>query len=219
MNIPRDWTFKSAEVASGFDDHIKEQLPWYDLATRSIVHFGRHYIPKDGIVYDIGASTGNIGNALREVIELRKAKLIAIEESAEMAKCYTGGGELIVADVMEVEFEPFDFGVMFLVLMFLPISERGKLVQRLTKLIKAGGCIVVIDKIHTPSGYYGTAARRLTMQWKIDNGVDAESIIAKELSLAGYQRPIDPIILTPHARQFFQFGEFAGWIIESQHNE
>ena len=79
--------------------------------------------------------------------------------------------------------------------------------------------MIIIDKIHTPSGYYGTVARRLTMQMKMDAGANAEAVIEKELSLAGYQRPIDPLILSPYAKQFFQLGEFAGWIIEARANE
>ena len=219
MEIPKEWTFRSAEIAGNFDSHVREQLPWYDLATQAVVHFGRHYIPQRGTVYDFGASTGNIGKALREVIERRQARLIAVEESPEMAALYAGGGELITADVTETEIEPFDFGVLFLVLMFLPIERRAKLMRRLARTVRPGGCIVVVDKLETPAGYYGTAVRRLSMQWKMDNGVSADAVVAKELSLAGYQRPIDPAALFPDARQFFKLGEFAGWVIESQARE
>lgn len=215
MKIPPNWTFKSDHVADSFDSHVREQLPWYDLATSAVAHFGRHYIPKNGIVYDIGASTGNIGNSLRDTIEDRNAKLIAIEESPEMAKRYCGPGELVIGDAIDHVFEPFDFGVMFLTLMFIPVASRGQFVRRLVHLIKPGGCLVVVDKLNTEPGYYGTAARRLSMQWKIQNGVSSEDVIKKELSLAGYQRPIDPKVLTKNARQFFQLGEFAGWVIEA----
>jgi len=30
--------------------------PGTNLATNAVVHFGRHYIPRGGVVYDIGAS-------------------------------------------------------------------------------------------------------------------------------------------------------------------
>ncbi|WP_321900045.1 hypothetical protein, partial [Paraburkholderia heleia] len=43
--------------------HVHEQLPWYDLATETVVHFARHYIPNGGRVYDIGCATGNVGRA------------------------------------------------------------------------------------------------------------------------------------------------------------
>ena len=31
MDIPREWTFENTKVASGFDRHVREQLPWYDF--------------------------------------------------------------------------------------------------------------------------------------------------------------------------------------------
>ena len=219
MIIPNEWTFKSTEIADGFDNHVREQLPWYDLVTRAVVHFGRYYIPKNGIVYDIGASTGNIGNALRDIITVRQATLTAIEESPEMVRRYMGPGTIVTADASTFDFQPFDFGVLFLVLMFMPVSERPRLIKRLIKLIRPGGCIIVVDKTETLAGYVGTATRMLAMQMKIDTGTKLEDILAKELSLAGYQRQIDPIILTENAVRFFQFGEFSGWIIESPFQE
>ena len=216
MNIPTDWTFKSDEIANGFDEHVREQLPWYELVTKCVSHFGRHYIPENGIVYDIGASTGNIGKALRDTIESRKASLIAIENSDEMAIKYDGPGSLAISDACEYDYQPFDFAVLLLTLMFLPVGERPKLIQRLIRSIKPGGCLIIVDKTDSMPGYFGTAMRRLSMRWKIDNGVDPKKILEKELSLAGYQRPINPAILTPAAKKFFQLGEFSGWVIESQ---
>jgi len=88
MQFPREWTFENTSVASGFDKHVREQLPWYDMVTGAVAHIARHYIPKGGLVYDIGASTGNIGQAIEETIVERKAKLVGIEASAEMCARY-----------------------------------------------------------------------------------------------------------------------------------
>jgi tRNA (cmo5U34)-methyltransferase len=53
--------------------------------------------------------------------------------------------------------------------------------------------------------------KRLTMFWKLKNGAKAEDILNKELSLSGVQRPIN---IPKNAKQFFQLGEFKGWVIE-----
>ena len=189
MDIPDNWTFKTKEIAQGFDNHVREQLPWYDLATDAVAHIARHYIPTDGLVYDIGASTGNIGNSIRDVIEDRHCTFVAIEES--------------------------DFAVCFLLVMFVPIYKRKGFLNVLKRKLRPGGAIVIVDKVTTPGGYAGTVLRRMAMKFKLDAGVDAESVLKKELSLAGYQRPIDPSILDIRAVQFLQFGEFCGWIIDS----
>ena len=88
FDIPKHWTFRSRKVAHHFNQHVREQLPWYDIATQTVAHFGRHYIPRGGVVYDIGASTGNIGLALKETLDQRLARFTAIEESQEMAERY-----------------------------------------------------------------------------------------------------------------------------------
>jgi len=58
MKIPDKgkWTFDSKDVANSFDEHVREQLPWYDLATSAVEHIGRHYIPEGGTVYGSGGN-------------------------------------------------------------------------------------------------------------------------------------------------------------------
>ena len=144
LEIPKHWTFRSQAVAKHFDQHVRDSLPWYDLATNAVAHFGRHYIPHGGRVYDIGASTGNVGNAIRETLAQRKAKFTAIEESHEMADKYAGPPQLVVADAVSFAYEPFDFAVAFLVFMFLPVATRGSFLRRLQSLTKPGGALVIL---------------------------------------------------------------------------
>ena len=217
MKIPEQWTFKSEEVAKGFDDHVREQLPWYDMATRIIAHVARHYIPEGGLVYDIGASTGNVGNAIRETLKSRKASLVAIDNSPDMISIYQGPGEAVIADAMEYEFQDFDFAVAFLVVMFLPVSKRKEWLYQMTRKIKPGGSLLVFDKCEQSSGYVGTVVSRLAMAEKLRNGIPADQVLEKELSLAGVQRPIDMTDTIPsNSTELFRFGDFAGWIIENK---
>lgn len=215
LEIPKEWTFRSRAVARHFDRHVRDSLPWYDLATNAVAHFGRHYIPRQGVVYDIGASTGNIGLALKDTLTQRQARFFAIEQSQEMADRYAGPPQLVVADAVSHDYKPFDFAVCFLVLMFLPLDTRASFLRRLCGLTKPGGALVIVDKVQMPPGYVGTAFSRLTLQQKLAVGARPEDILRKELSLAGYQRPVDPLMLPKGARPFFQVGEFVGWIIEA----
>lgn len=213
MDIPREWTFENTKVASGFDRHVREQLPWYDLVTGAVAHIARHYIPRNGLVYDIGASTGNIGQAIEETILERKAKLVGIESSAEMCARYKAPGELVQIDALDYRFQPYDLAICYLVLMFLPVGKRQEFIDYLKSLIKPGGALLIVDKCEAATGYEATVFWRLTLAGKIAAGVDAESVIAKELSLSGVQRPLDPAMLGDDAVQWFRFGDFAGWIV------
>ena len=215
MDLPRDWTFETAAIAAGFDRHVREQLPWYDLATAAVGHLVRHYLPRGGLVYDIGAATGNIGRALAATLAGRQARLVAIEASAGMAAAYAGPGELVQADALDVAFERYDVAVLFLTLMFLPVAQRGAFLGRLRAAVRPGGAIIVFDRGTAVRGYAATVLWRLALAGKVAAGVDPAEIVAKELSLGGVQRPVAPAELGPDAIEWFRFGEFAGWLIEA----
>ena len=180
-----------------------------------VAHFARHYVNEGGLIYDVGASTGNVGRAIADTITARKASLVAIEPSKEMAARYAGPGKLVVADACGFNFKPYDFAVCFLVLMFIAPGDRCDLLKKLRSKMKPGGAILVFDKCQPVGGYAATAMQRLTLAGKVSAGVDAKEVIAKELSLAGAQRPIAPSELPRGAVEIFRFGEFAGWLIEA----
>lgn len=217
--IPTHWTFETSEVARGFDRHVREQLPWYDLLTGAVAHFARHYIPtKGGRVYDLGAATGNIGRALAPALEVRGAEFIAIDNSQAMVLAYAGPGKVVHADIGEFPFEEFDLAVAFLVFMFVPVADRPALIAKLRSKIRPGGALLVVDKTAAPPGYVGTVLHRLTLAGKVATGVEPQEIIEKELSLAGVQRPLSAIEVAfalQGAVEFFRFGEFAGWVVEA----
>jgi tRNA (cmo5U34)-methyltransferase len=214
MKIPSEggWTFENAEIANAFDDHVREQLPWYDLATGLTAHLIRHYLPEGGTLYDIGASTGNITKAVAKVIDDRSATVYAIEPSAEMRDRYQGKGELISDKAESHEYKSFDVAVLFLTLMFVPVERRGQLLEELQAKRKKGGCIIIFDKSEPQGGYLSTVLYRLTLAGKVATGATPTDIIKKELALSGCQRPYTCDL--PHSREVFRFGDFAGWIIE-----
>jgi tRNA (cmo5U34)-methyltransferase len=218
LNIPENWTFKNDNVCKHFDDHVRESLPWYDMVTGFVLHFARHFIPEKGLVYDIGASTGNIGSAINGVIEARNAEFHAIEQSLQMAALYKGPQKLHICDALEYDYKSYDFCVCFLVIMFFPVHVRKAFVQNLFKKIKPGGALLIVDKVESPGGYLGTALSRLTISQKLVSKIPDKQILQKELSLAGYQRPISEAILGKEFTRFFQAGEFSGWIATKNEN-
>lgn len=64
MPDSRDWTFESEHLARTFGEHVREQLPWYDLVSQAVAFIARNYVPVGGLVYDIGASTDNLERLL-----------------------------------------------------------------------------------------------------------------------------------------------------------
>ncbi|WP_425088595.1 hypothetical protein [Stappia sp.] len=81
-----------------FEAHVREQLPWYELASDAAALVAKHDIPKGGLVYDIGCSTGKVGRSLAGVLEERQARLIALDECADVVRAYQAPGTAICAD-------------------------------------------------------------------------------------------------------------------------
>ena len=209
----KDFIFTGSMVGGNFDSHVREQLPFYDLVTDSVSMIIRNYLPQNGLLYDIGASTGNVTKSVESVILDRNARAVSIDSSEDMINTWKGVGESVTADGVTYPYEEFDVAVCFLVLMFMTIEQRKALLHTLYKKKKQGGVIIVVDKLLVQGGYFGTVMRRLTFDWKLKNNAKPEDIIKKELSLAGVQRPMTKEeIIT--GQEFFRLGEFVGWVVE-----
>lgn len=209
--IPEQWTFHNENVAERFDDHVRESLPWYDLATLGIAHFVRAYLPDGGRVLDVGASTGNIGRAVADLLLERDATLVAVDNSAEMLSRYDAPGETVIADIVDYEPADCDVAVLFLVLMFLDPKRRRTVLDRIRDAVRPGGAVIVVDRLPNPAGYLGEVVHRLTLRQKKEAGVPMEEIAEKELSLIGRQRPILPELLDGW-HEWLRVGEFGGYI-------
>ncbi len=208
---PGSWSFENSSVAENFDEHVREQLPWYDVATSLICPIARQFVPQGGLVYDLGAGTGNVGRLIADVLKQRNARLVAIESSSEMASRYLGPGELVVGNFAEIDLAAADLVVCFLVLMFLPVAGRHELIERLKMSLRPGGALVIFDKMPPVGGEIGLFTFRLALSLKYLAGVHPREIVAKELSLMGVQRPLSESELDGCSR-IFQVGDFGGWL-------
>ena len=195
------WTFETKEIAETFDSHVREQLPWYDMVTDAVVYIARNYLPEYGVVVDIGASTGNMVDKLMPLTFERMADVVAIEKSISMCDVlknkYKKSDCVVVenSDVTRGDLPKANVYILFLTMMFIPIDKRKALMDSMRANCKQGGVIVVVDKICDHGGYFATVLKRLTMQFKLQQGAKPEDVLTKEMSLAGVQIPIDPAIL------------------------
>lgn len=214
------WTFETPEIAAGFDDHVREQLPWYDMVTDAVVYIVRNYLTDSNTVVDVGASTGNMVDKLMPLLLERKAYAVALEKSPTMVEVLERRFEnhhnvrVVREDVRTCGWEQAQVYVVFLTMMFIPVHERKRVIDRLRANLLKGGVLVVVDKVCDHGGYFATVLKRLGMHWKIQQGASLGDVTTKEMSLAGVQIPFDPAMLGADAKEFFRMGEFAGWVVE-----
>jgi tRNA (cmo5U34)-methyltransferase len=216
----KSWTFETTEIATGFDDHVREQLPWYDMVTDAVCYIVRNYLTEGNTVVDVGASTGNLIHNLMPLLEERDAKAVAIEKSASMIEVLgerfknNARVHVIGNDILWQNHLPSQVYVVFLTMMFIPVHERERVLNALRANLLKGGVLIVVDKVCDHGGYFSTVLKRLGMHWKIRQGAELGAVTTKEMSLAGVQIPFDPSMLGADAKQFFRMGEFAGWVVE-----
>ncbi len=207
------WSFDAPGLAGSFDEYVRSQLPFYDLATAAVADVARLHLPADGSVVDLGASTGNVGRALGGLLTSRRANLAAIEPSAEMRANYTGGGTLHdgQAQTFTPEARP-DVVVSFLTLAFVPPPQRRATIERWVGMLNPGGALVLVERFHVGAPLL---CRHLIHAAKARAGSCEDDVIAKELSIAGVLRPL-PLTLVdrPSAHLFFAYGDFRGYVIE-----
>jgi tRNA (cmo5U34)-methyltransferase len=221
MNKIESWTFESKEIADKFNDHVREQLPWYEMVSDAVAYIVRNYLTEGELITDHGSSTGNMINKLLPLIEERNATIHAIEKSSSMCKKLNerfgnlNSSSVILenADICDFNFSESQVHIIFLTLMFIPVHKREKLLDVIKSKTKKGGVIIIVDKVLDHNGYFSTVIKRLGMQYKIQQGAKLEEVTQKEMSLAGVQIPIDKE-LVKDGKEFFRMGEFAGWVIE-----
>lgn len=219
MDIPKSWTFKTQAVAADFNNHVVEQLPWYPMITDLVCHIAASYLPNDGKLIDLGASTGSITAHLKQTINDRHINAISVDNSEAMRGHFRGVGRYIVANVVtaidDCELKNYDVAVLMLLVMFIPYRHRATFLRRLIHNGNRGGAVVVVDKITPSDGYLGQVITKMTLKNKIESGVDANEIIKKELSLTGIQRPSDDDLYTSNGfKRWFQVGDFSGYVLE-----
>lgn len=217
----KSWTFETKEIANTFDNHVREQLPWYDMVTESVSYIIKNYLSDHDTVVDIGSSTGNMIHKILPLAKERCCYISAIEKSEPMVEKlkekYASEScvEIIDSDVTKIRLPKAKVYILFLTLMFIPVNERKDLIERIKNLSINGGVIIIVDKICDHNGYFSTVLKRLTMHFKLLQGAKPEEVLTKEMSLAGIQIPICQTVLGNDAKLFFRMGEFAGWVIET----
>jgi len=170
------------------------------------------------LVYDLGASTGNIGNSLKEIMKDRNCKLVAIEKEKSMIENYNCNyGEIFQQDIKQYSYKNYDVAVCFLTLMFIEPKYRSDLLDTLYEKLNTGGALIIFDKLESEQGYFGLINYRLTLAEKTKTVKSYKDIIDKELSLQGIQRPISKKLLKKYKpKLFFKFSDFVGYVIEKQ---
>ena len=199
-----DWDFNNLK---DFDSHVREQLPWYEVAADLVARLVRLYAAPETTVYDIGAGTGYLGACLTGLISERNLRYLAVEPIFE----YRGPGIVIKDKVEKLDLVPSSCIVSFLSLMFIPPHIRVGVISKLREALLPGGRIICVERFEQDRE--ALALQRAVISVKLGAGADPIGAILKEEALAGIQVPLRVSELGKSRTRFFQFADFRGYIL------
>lgn len=203
-----DWSFNNIE---DFNTYLNSQLPWYSIFCEGLLTqvFKEYAIP-NSTVYDLGASLGTTQLINTSLIEQRKLNFTALENNKDMVNSYLANKVYLKEhDIRDFDYCNFNLVTCLLVLSFLNISDRKKLLETLKSKCVIGGAILVLDKFFPETAELMNLFQKTTWQLKLNKHQD--SIVEKNLSLSGIQKQLTEKELAGFYK-VFQYGEFSAYL-------
>ena len=227
MAIVEDWTFDNGIVDS-FEEHVRQSVPGYAMFEDYIVSLSRFFIPCGGKVLDLGASTGELAEAIYNCNKNRISFFGVIDNSNDMfAKLQERFNGNYYFDCCKTDIsygipisEDFDFIVASLVLQFIPVNTRRIVLEDCFTHLTTNGAMVVVEKIVQETGNDQAMFDTIYQSNKHFNGLSAQQLYDKTQSLVGIMTPLTSAENEEMFKEcgfkvtsFFQLGCFKGWIL------
>lgn len=143
-------------VASVFDDMLQRSVPFYFEIQNMIADLAAAFVTDNGVIHDLGCSTGTTMALLAKRLTEKNPLLIGIDNSPPMLehadkslrKLGIGNYELHERDLNSPgEFRETDFVVMNLTLQFVKPENRQTLLTGLHAALADNGCLVLVEKV------------------------------------------------------------------------
>ncbi|MCB0514691.1 MAG: carboxy-S-adenosyl-L-methionine synthase CmoA [Chitinophagales bacterium] len=145
-----------AQVAIVFDDMVSRSVPFYAEIQRMITDIAADFASEQGVVYDLGCSTGTTMLNLNQVLPDNIA-FVGIDDSDEMLKrCdenlkeagFSRPYSLVNADLNKgVQVPNASVVVMCLTLQFIRPLYRQKLIKDIYDQLLPNGCLILVEKV------------------------------------------------------------------------
>lgn len=178
------------EVAEVFDDMAERSIPFYKEVLRMSAELCYELMPTEGVIYDLGCSTGNFLQFLLKTFPKKNFHYIGIDNSPDMIqiakkrykkeKKYV---QFLCADVTVENFANASAIVANYTLQFVPLPQRKKLIQKIYNSLFDGGIFLVSEKIYEENPGLNTVFQELYYEFKKRNQYSEQEIARKREAL------------------------------------
>ena len=190
------------QVADVFDNMIARSIPVYREVHEILGDIVRRYFSSEGVIYDLGCSTGEtLIYLLRELENNNKtATVIGVDNSESMLeKCRKKLPKksfdritLIQQGLDTIELQRCDLVVINYTLQFLKTSSREGLLRRVQSKLKSGGLLFLSEKVKSYDKDIGRVMTDLHQDFKRRNGYSELEIAQKKEALENVLIPLSP---------------------------
>ena len=190
------WTF-SGDVVKVFDEHVSKSVPLYNEGHDLICDFSDYFIKTNGIIYELGCSTGELCLKLAAHHKDKPISIIGIDIEADMIEKANEKKKnkncnltsFVTSDLIEFDFEPADLIISYYTIQFISPSVRQELIDRIYKSLKWGGALILFEKVRGSDARFQDYLTGVYNEYKLRKGYEPKEIFGKTRSLKGILEP------------------------------
>jgi tRNA (cmo5U34)-methyltransferase len=225
---PPRWEF-DCEVTRVFDDMLARSIPQYEVMRAACLDVASPFVRPGTAIVDLGCSRGA---ALAPFVERFGAsnRHVGIDISAPMLvaarRRFAERPHANLVDILELdlrhEYPQVEATVTLsiLTLQFMPIEYRHHLLREVWNHTRAGGVLVLVEKVLGATAEIDAVLTTLYARLKEANGYTQEQIERKRLALEGVLVPgtarwNEDLLRSAGFRQvdcFWRWCNFSGWL-------
>lgn len=187
------WSFSTA--ASNFVEHVQSSIPSYTLGHNIIVELATNFLDENGLVYEVGCSTGELCGKFVNYHTGKKLRYVGIDNVNEMIEIAkrdfkdNSDVEFVVSDACTYDYEMANLFISYYTLQFINPSKRKQLMKKVYNSLMDGGATIIFEKILAEDSYYQDIVTQLYFCFKVNNGYTKNEILNKLFSLQGVLKP------------------------------
>ena len=160
-------------VVRVFPDMINRSVPGYGLILPMLAVLARRCVQPSSRVYDLGCSLGAVTRVVRQAVEAKDVRYIAVDNSADMLARFReelGAGpqvedvDMVLADIAAIDMQNASLTVLNFTLQFIERDQRLALLQKIAQATLPGGALILSEKIR----FDDAQEQQLQTEWHHD---------------------------------------------------
>ncbi len=180
------------KVVNVFDDMIRRSVPLYRETIKRQSQLTEKFYQPGSDIFDFGCSNGNFGLRLLELMGKKPFTMTAVDSSEQMIKTYKErlynrpNGEsirLICDKIQNVTIKNASVVIVNLTLQFIPVNERGALIQKIFDGLLTSGILLITEKTIYENEDLTELQQEFYYRYKKENGYSNLEISQKRDAL------------------------------------